>query len=278
MSYKTIIVHLDAGERSDDRLALGASLAESFGAHLIGAFAVERSRIPAYGGAEVASIVSRMEDKHRAEAMRESERRFLTKTAGRAISSEWRALSGEPVKALCDAAICADLLVVGQSTPDSLELDGTLPAFAEEVVIGAGKPVLLVPYIGPGAHVGRRTLAAWKPTREAARALADGLPFLRLGDVDLVTFEEREASRRDETARADVVSWLKRQRVQARVRVEPRGGDVDIGELILSRAADAGADLIVMGAYGHSPLRELLLGGATRTVLRSMTVPVLMSH
>jgi nucleotide-binding universal stress UspA family protein len=109
------------------------------------------------------------------------------------------------------------------------------------VVLDAGKPVLIVPYIGHFEHVGRKTLVAWNAAREA------------------------------------MSRYLGRHGVKASVKkdIAPDG---NVGHMILSRAADAGADAIVMGAYGHSRLRERVLGGATRTVLESMTVPVMMSH
>jgi nucleotide-binding universal stress UspA family protein len=149
-----------------------------------------------------------------------------------------------------------------------------------DVVLDAGKPVLIVPYLGHFDHVGKKPLVAWNAAREAALAVFESLPVLQRADsVDVVSFERRRDEERqpDEFEREAMSRYLGRHGVKASVKrdVVP---DSNVGDLILSRAADAGADAIVMGAYGHSRLRERVLGGATRRVLESMTVPVMMSH
>jgi nucleotide-binding universal stress UspA family protein len=140
--------------------------------------------------------------------------------------------------------------------------------------------VLIVPFAGHFERVGRRPLVAWKPAREAALAVTEAIPVLQRSDsVDVVSFERERPV--DETAseieRRAMTSYLGRHGVKASVRKDV-GPDRDAGRLILLRAADNGADSIVMGAYGHSRLRERVLGGATEKVLQSMKVPVLMSH
>jgi hypothetical protein len=172
-----------------------------------------------------------------------------------------------------------------------------VPGFAGSVLVGAGTPLLFVPAVdalpadADGApRCGHRVLVAWSPTRESTRALRDAMPLLAGAEqVELVTLAEADGSAPDLDG---VRSYLQRHGVTARVHVLPRGSaplsagllgggwtpDVPVAEALLSHAADTGADLIVMGGYGHARLRELALGGVTRTMLKSMTVPVLMSH
>ena len=139
--------------------------------------------------------------------------------------------------------------------------------------------MLVVPYAFERRPVGRRVLVAWNASREAARAVSDALPLLkRAGQVDVVAFEPgKSGAAHGEEPGADIALYLARHGVKVTVsRVD--APDLDVGNQLLSRAFDLSADLIVMGAWGHSRLRELVLGGVTRTVLESMTVPVLMAH
>ena len=170
-------------------------------------------------------------------------------------------------------ALYADLLVLGQRDPDDPAASELPPDFVPQVLVGSGRLALVVPCAGPFATVGRRVLIAWKETREAARAVTAALPWLvRAASVHAIACgpDADEALRRLRT-------YLSAQGVALETqRHEP--GETDAGEKLLSAAVDMGADLLVMGCYGHSRAREWVLGGATRSVLRSMTLPVLMSH
>jgi nucleotide-binding universal stress UspA family protein len=139
--------------------------------------------------------------------------------------------------------------------------------------------VLIVPYAGHFDNVGRRVLIAWNATREAARAVSDAMPLLTSAElVTVPPIDPREGPHgHGELPGADIGLHLARHGVKAQIERTVSAG-MPVGEVLLSRVADLGADLIVMGAYGHSRAREVLLGGATRSVLRSMSVPVLMSH
>ena len=142
-----------------------------------------------------------------------------------------------------------------------------------------GRPVLYVPSAGRFDDCGTRVLVPWNASREAARAVEEGLAFLREAKAaEVVTFDPDKVFPTGNIApESDMRAYLNRHDVNARVVGLPSGG-IDVGSAILSRAADNGADLIVMGAYSHSRARELVLGGATRTLFKSMTVPTLMSH
>jgi nucleotide-binding universal stress UspA family protein len=280
VSYKTIAVHLDNGRQSAVRLELGLALATMFDAYLIGVFALNAPYIPSAIAVEAGPVLLDIEEKRRAEAEQRSRRQFEGIVGGRPGRAEWRSYgSGDPVGAMTMTARYADLLVIGQFDPDNYEADGVPAYFTEDVVLGAGKPVLIVPYAGQFTEVGQRALVAWSPAREASRALWDGLPLLkRSNEVEVASFERgKTVSEILVVAREELGRYLELHSVKAKVtRVAYE--DLDVGDAILAEVGNIDGDVIVMGAYGHSRLRERVLGGATRTVLKSMTVPVLMSH
>jgi nucleotide-binding universal stress UspA family protein len=142
-----------------------------------------------------------------------------------------------------------------------------------------GRPVLVVPYVGELKDVAQNVMVCWSATREAARAVTDALPLLqRAQKVTVLSANPRgSAQGHGESPGSDIALYLARHGVRAEAS-RTAAQDVDVGNLILSCAFDAGAGLIVMGAYGHSRVREIVLGGTTRTVLSSMTGPVLLSH
>jgi nucleotide-binding universal stress UspA family protein len=191
--------------------------------------------------------------------------------------SEWRASDTDALSVVALHARYADLVVIGQQKPDST--GGVSREFERSLPAVAGRPVLVVPYAFERRPVGRQVLVAWNASREAARAVVDALPFLMRADqVHVVAFDPQVSARaHGEEPGADIALYLARHGVKVAVsRYDAQ--DMDTGNLLLSRAFDLSADLIVMGAWGHSRLREFVLGGVTRTLLESMTVPVLMSH
>jgi len=277
MTYKTILVHLDHRPRSAERLGLAGSLADEFGAHLIGLFAPGSPRLPSYAQAEGGPLLRELLERRNAEVQRDAERHFrdIAKRHG-GERSEWRASQVDPAAAVQLSARYADLVVAAQ--PEA-EDEGDLRGLADELVFSAGRPVLFVPYAGRFAALGKRVLVAWDAGREAARAVTDGLPLLQRAEaVEVCAFDpERGRRGHGELPGADIGLYLARHGVKVTV-ARQSGARYDVGSQILSRAADIGADLIVMGAYGHARVRELVLGGVTRTMLEAMTVPVLMSH
>jgi nucleotide-binding universal stress UspA family protein len=270
VSYKTILVHLDDRPRRSERLALAFTLAARFDAHLVALFALEATRIPSYALAEAGALAEEIQAR-RSEAAREAEAQFRQAERRATGKAEWRlSSSADPVAALRLSARYADLVIAGQPEDPSTQ------ALAAELVLGAGRPVLFVPYAGGFADAGKRVLVAWNGSREAARAVSDALPLLARADaVQVVAFVP--GGDHGEAPAADIALYLARHGVKASAARDVAPG-IDIGARILSRAADTDADLVVMGAYGHSRLRELALGGATRTLLEAMTVPVLMAH
>ena len=276
--YKTVVVHLDCGKRRSERLHLAISIAEQFSAYLIGAFALDPVRTQTYAEAEAAPILASLEQKQRAEAAQQAAREFRQAVESRVPASEWRSLRGDPVVGLTELAYYADLLVIGQHDPDSYLSDGVPDHFADDVVMAAGKPVLVVPYAGHFPAIGRRSFIAWKRTREASRAISGALPLLKRSEaVEVGCFEDMSRASSDgDVDRLQLARYLEFHGIDAKVTMTPV--EIDFGSAILSRAADFGADSIVMGAYSHSRVRERVFGGATRTVLESMTMPVIMAH
>jgi nucleotide-binding universal stress UspA family protein len=279
MDYKTILVHQDAARRRSERLELALALADRCDAHLVGLFALSASWLPSYVRADTTAMLEAAQDLRRAEAAGEAATLFKSAAARYgSVKSEWRVSKADALRAVQLNARYSDLVVVGQRDSDDDGASGVAPEFIDELVLSCGRPVLLVPYAGRFPDAGKRVLVAWNASAEAARAVADALPLLaRAERVEVIVFEGGPPGDHGEEPGADAALYLARHGVKATVSRYgiPR---VDVGSQILTRAADMSVDLIVMGAYGHSRLRELVLGGATRTILESMTVPVLMSR
>lgn len=278
MSYKTILVHCDASRSVGPRLAAAAEVAQRFDARLVGLHAREPFEVVSYvdGGMALGPLMDAYEAGRDA-AEKTARAAYDKATKGASFASEWRVTEAFADDALAVNARYADLLVVGQADPE--DVAGSRNDLPEAMAFATGRPVLVVPQIGALAPIGRTVMLCWNASRESARAAADALPFLRAAEkvVVLVIDPEVSADGHGPEPGADVALWLARHGVKVTVQREV-AADAKVGETILSRAADLDADLIVMGIYGHSRLREFVLGGASRTLLESMTVPVLMSH
>ena len=197
------------------------------------------------------------------------------KAAGN-TSVETRLVGNEAADTVLLHARYSDLVIIGQA--DRSPGQGrTTQGFVEQVLLGAGRPVIIVPHSGKITSFGKRVLFAWDASREAARAASDAMPILSNADVvEVVVINPASSNEHGPQPGTDFALYLSRQGVNAEVRSVT--SSMDVGNTLLSHAADFGADLMVMGAYGHSRLREWVLGGATQTVLNTMTVPVLMTH
>ena len=281
MSWKDLLVVLDAEPAARGRIDLAAALAERFSAHVSALYALPVPRVPRHLGyydpALIDPFFAALREKARAAAV-EVHEAFDVATRLRRLSAEWREIPEGPDAAAALHARYADLAILGQLDPDRVESELVRPR-PEEVALASGRAVLVVPYAGHFADVGQRVVIAWSPTREAARAVADATPLLAAAEqVSVLTIDPPEApDRPGELPAPDIAAHLAGHGVKARIETTISTG-LPVGEVLLSRLADFGADLLVMGAYGHSRTCEMLLGGVTRSVLRNMTVPVLMSH
>jgi nucleotide-binding universal stress UspA family protein len=279
MSYKSIAVHLDTSTRAHPRLEIALRIAREFEAQLTGAFAMfspdPQLMYVMAGSAEYYPIYEE-DRKRRASTM---ERLFKAEIARANVPGRWVETGDHEALPLARYGSGADLIILGQDDPEDPE-SFIVDHFVENVVMSSGLPVLLIPYAGEFPSIGSRIMIAWDGSREAIRAVHDALPFLKRADeVMVVTVNEQ--SRRfltSDTPGADVAAMLARHAVKVTLSDVDGSHDVPIGDALLSSAPDLNADLLVIGAYGHARWQELVLGGATRTMLNTSTLPVLMSH
>jgi len=276
MSYKTILVQIDPGKRCAERVEAAIRLALQFDAHLVALYALERFSLPSYLLVQIGEEIIEGQKKAVADEVERAEAEFTRLTSSAGIGkAEWRTSVDNPIDAMVLSARYADLVVLGQSEiNDNLDIATGLPA---RVTLAAGRPVLILPNIGTFPTIGKRILIAWDASREATRAVTDAIPLLKLASNVSVMAVDPRLGEHGCLPGADIGLFLARHGVHVEVTMDP-GAAIDVGNELLSRAADLSADLIVMGGYGHTRLREWVLGGATRTILQSMTVPVLMSH
>jgi len=270
---KSILLHLDGSARTPERIKLARRLADAFDAQVTGMPCTLSSlmRYPfALEGAAEAIAIMRESDKAARDRMAAS---FMTHATG-SHRMHWSEPESDAPWGFARRAMYADLVIVGQrdlEDPMASELPG---GFLPSVLVESGRPALVLPYAGPLEPMGNTVLLAWKETPEAARAVSAALPWLRKASrVHAVCYgDEAGASLKK------LQHYLAAQGV-ADVSLHDGGADEgDAGDKLLSTAADVGADLLVMGCYGHSRAREWILGGVTQTILASMTLPVLMSH
>lgn len=281
MACKTILVHCNDTARIEAVLAPAVQLAERFRAHLIGLSVVPPVMVLPAGvpGAPDTVVV----DTHCQDYRRESPKMRTALEAaasGRGFVAEWREVDAgadSVAEVALQHARAADLVIAAQTDPrwaGSIHLD-----VADRLAMEAGRPVLIVPNGGSRGPIGRKVLIAWNGRREAARAVFDALPILQQAQAVKVIWvnPQDERERAQDLPAADICTALARHGVkcEATEAVRPHAG---VGRTLLERAKDHGCDLLVMGCYGHSRLREFVLGGASRHVLDHMTIPVLMSH
>jgi nucleotide-binding universal stress UspA family protein len=278
MVYRSVLVHLDDDPRCDARVDLAARIAVERDARLVGlaptGWLEGYASVPSPLGGEQLALASA--------ALRECAEALAVRFRERCKAVPLRAVAAFVDEAAMSWSVVAhghghDLIVLGQPTPQHLG-HRRARAELEQVVLHASRPVLVVPYAGSLEPFGRNVLIAWNGSREAARAAADAMPLLTAArEVHLVEF--RRPIDADEPGTADLqaaLEWLRWHGVEAHSRLEV--SEIDVGNALLSRANDLGADLVVMGAFTHARWTERVLGGATRSLLEQMTVPVLMSH
>jgi nucleotide-binding universal stress UspA family protein len=273
---KDLVVNLSVDGR-DVAGPFAISLAEAFGAHVAGvAFSYEPIIPPTVMGGIPAAYI----DQQRAENDKTASdacARFDEAARRAGVSFESRALSASVAGAAERFGAMArrfDLALVGQAEPGKVQPEELI---VEGALFSSGRPVLVVPYIQKGPLKLDRVMVCWDASRNAARAIADAMPLLRKAKAIDVVIVASERVKSDEIPGADIGQHLARHDLKVDVK-RIVATDTDVANTILSHAADSSADFIVMGGYGHSRLREFVLGGATRGLLSSMTIPTLMSH
>jgi nucleotide-binding universal stress UspA family protein len=273
MTYQDILVHVrpyGSIEPVETALRLGGR----FDARVTGLYALEDvARFRQILTEKSAPLQGLIERDYAAAAQAEERIRALAQREG--VDFEWQACEGEAADLIAIASRLQDLVVVGKTEPD--EGWGVVERM---VTVPTGRPILVVPSTGPFLDTGKCVLVAWNGSAQAADAVVRGMPFLEGAErvVVLSGSEEREKLPSvNFRPLLDVTAYLKRHGVEAEVRRTDAAG-TDVGTEILEAARDVKADLVVMGAFGRSRLREWVLGGATRTVLDYMDIPVLMAH
>jgi nucleotide-binding universal stress UspA family protein len=274
---KDLVVNLSVEPARDPAADFAISLASAFEAHLAGVALQYDPFVPLFlmDGIPPAVIdTQRAESEQVAKAaiakFDEAARRASVSVESRIIEAS----AGGAASRFAHLARRFDLSVVPQGNPDK---PGPEELFIESALFDSGRPVLVIPYIQtPGFKADRITLC-WDGSRNAARAAADAMPFFARSKLVEVFIVDSGQLKSDEMPGADIAHHLARHGLNVQVS-RAMAGDIDVANIILSHVADAGTDLLVMGGYGHTRLREFVLGGATRGILTSMTVPTLMSH
>jgi nucleotide-binding universal stress UspA family protein len=274
---KDVIVSLSNGVKETAASAYAISLAKAFGAHLTGvAFSLE----PVVPATVMGGVPADFIDAQRAEAdkvARAATTRFDVVAQQAGVEAENHVFEVSVAGAADVFGRLArrfDLAIVGQEEPDRFGPEGLI---VEAALFEAGRPAIVVPYIQRTDIRLDRVLVCWDASRAAARAVGDALPLLERAQEVHVVIVAGERGKRQELPGADMGQHLARHGIKVEVN-RMTAGDVDVASVILSYAADVSADMLVMGGYGHSRLREFVLGGVTRSILSSMTVPALLSH
>ena len=278
MALKDLVVHVDSTPASNNRVDAAIALAAAHEAHLVGLYVI------------TAPYIQGFVRQHLGEDLLRRQAEFLVETAGRAeadfneraqragISAEWRTVEGAIEPALALHGRYSDIVVVGQHDPEH-EQPGTERDMPDRLILSSGRPVLVIPNVGTYPVIGQRAMIAWDASRLATRAVHDALPLLESAKhvVVMAVNPKSGESGHGDIPSADICLHLARHGIDCEAQ-HVFADDIDVGDMLLSRAADQGIDLLVMGAYGHARWRELVLGGVTRHMLGHMTMPVLMSH
>ena len=274
---KDIIANLSVTKEGSIVGKYAVSVAAALEAHLTGVAFIYDPVVPISGAGYIpAEVIETQRDDN--EAAAEAAIKSFTAAADQA------GVSAEPVMTSASLAGAGDqfarmarrfdLAIVGQSQPEISSMEQII---GETTLFESGRPIIIVPYIQKAPFKTDNVMICWDGSRTAARAVADAIPIIRnSGRVEIVIVAN-ERGKQDEIEGADIGQHLARHGLKVDVH-RISGGNIDVGDALLSHAADTGADLMVMGGYGHSRLREFVLGGATRSMFESMTVPVLLSH
>jgi nucleotide-binding universal stress UspA family protein len=274
---KDVVVYLSPAAASDAGPRYAISLASAFGAHIAGvAFAFE----PVIPASVMGGISAELIDAQRSEneiAAKGALDRFAQAAGEAGVSAETRFVNATLTGAADMFAQIArrfDIAVVAQAERSKIAAEELI---AETTLFNSGRPVIVVPYIQRTGLKLDRSVVCWDGSRAAARAIGDAMPLLeRAGSVEILVVATDRA-KRDATPGAGLRDHLARHGLKAEIKRVP-GADIDVPSAILSYVADNSVDFVVMGGYGHSRLREFILGGVTRSMLKTMTVPTLMSH
>jgi nucleotide-binding universal stress UspA family protein len=281
MAYRDLQVHVDNSASCAKRLHVAAEIAAKFDSHLTGIFIRPPFHLPSYAlpvNIESEWIDTIAQDYETGLDTKEhaAKRLFDEITTQYQATTLWQPVKGDVYTVLGEEAAYADLLILGQPDPDDSTNNYTdLP---DRTLLTSGRPCLVVPYIGARENMGKHPLVAWNGTRESNRALHDAMPVLEQAETVTIMISQASGSpAKDELPNTKIAQHLARHNVKVMTKTLTEEKN-QTSNAFLSYIADNDHDLLVMGAYGHSRIREIVLGGMTREIMQSMTVPVLMSH
>jgi nucleotide-binding universal stress UspA family protein len=280
MAYKTVLISLNEIARLDALLDIASSLAKDHDAHLVGLYVIPAPAVyPAVGPYVVPEVFDGL-TRYFEEQAKGTRDKFEAAVARSGLSGEWldvKAVAPVISETVCEAGRAADVIVVSEIDRDGkngVELD-----FVENLVLGCGRPVVVVPRRAASVLDAKTIVCGYNGSKESARAVHEAIPILkRADDVRLVWVDPaKDGIGPKEVPAADMAIGLGRHGIKVTAEAMPTNGQ-NPGEALMQKATDLGAGLVVMGAYGHSRIREFVLGGATRYALNCMTVPIFMSH
>ncbi len=280
MPYKDILVHVEGLGLNADHIETALQLAKRHDAHITGLYVLYQPDIPGYVQAQIGAEVIERQVRRAVEEADLALADFEKQAASEGLLHDKILEQGLCEDVLISHTRCADILVVGQNDPDQGQYHGD-KSLPDRLILNVGRPVLIVPYAGRYRDIGKNVYIAWDGSRPAVRALNDALPILEMAEKVTVLSVNPPGNGQDdtmdETPGAGICQHLARHGIKAKAD-HVISDDVSGADMLLSRAADGGADLIVMGAYGHARWREVVLGGFTQHMLAHMTVPVLMAN
>ena len=279
MTYKTILVHLTSQKVAPALLDVVLPFAASQGAHVTGLHVIPNVPLHQSVAFHVPDDVITQQQQQLLDEAAAIHKLFEERAGAAGVTSEWRRVESDNFDLTRDVsahALSADLVALRQGTTDPFDAFANLPT---EVALHCGRPVLTVPNYGTFPTLGKKVMVAWNGSREAARAAFDALPFAAGGGhIDIISINATDKNGTPRFTLPDELGHaLRRHGVEVDC-LTAESGEISVGDEILNRVSDFGYDMVAMGCYGHSRLRETIFGGATHDMFNHMTVPVLMSH
>ena len=280
MTVKTILVALNEVDQAEKLIKAAVTLGQKYQAHVIGMFVIPAAEIYPAVGMELSTQVYAGHRQFYIDHSDGVKTQFENEMERQGLQSEWRMIdikSSLVADGVLHHAHQVDLIIAPQKQENSSA--GMETDFTERLIMESGRPVLVIPAFGDFAEIGNEVLVAWNGTKEAARAVFDALPLMAdAKNVAIAWVDPKDDLERGEVLPGtELAVSLARHDLNVVTKALPTDG-LPVGDALLNQANESGADLLVMGAYGHSRIREFVFGGATRSILETMTLPVLMSH
>ncbi len=274
-----IAIHLNNDNACSRRIDVGLKLAKANNAEVVGVYPANGTAAHYYDESIIPQDVRKVLRGRREEFRDSIQKQFLESAEAAGVKASWRCPMAEADEALALHARYCDLLVMSKAEQVDT-VTAIIPNLPESVVMASGRPVLMIPNAGRIESIGKRILYCWDQRREAARAFSDAAPFLKeCEELTVLEVDRDDRLFKDFDLReGDFATFCTSRGYPQPKHMVKKSDDIGVGNVILNTASDVGSDLIVMGAYGHSRMRQWVMGGASRTLLSSMTVPVLLAH